>query len=406
MQNYFSSLPTVDREINYPETVTLQGIVSTHEHPRDLKAYNDGRAEWYIPLMAQVYEIAMCMGNTVPPLTSPITAEAKGQQWRTLVPPGSRLKLKVGGLMTEQTHPADVVAGYDQPEEIAAWDFMKMYVRAASNAHGADVDDMRRIIPVLKAMTETKFKHRKRRMTLAIHMERKYDLFGRTIHFLDRERVSVERDLSYLFEQVPDAKIVVCHVSAAYTIEVIRYLRSKGLEIYGELAPHYGIWTCDDLFEASDGGTKLNTKLFCLPIFKTEADRRAHQQAMLSGERWWVYGPDSACWSNDPDQPSGVKIDTNGFVTGGQTQLPWANVSYVIEKFIEARRTTEDLNNFLSRNAREAYGLDSAKTQLTFKRCDSKVPNTIEYDTTNGKMSASVAMGGQERKYVPDYFGL
>ncbi|MDO8548360.1 MAG: hypothetical protein Q7R71_01680, partial [bacterium] len=359
--NFFADRPIVQPMVVYPEVVKVSGAVNTHTHPRDTDKEKDGRAEIHIPLLAEVYEFAFCMGNTKPPLTTSILAMAKRLQWELLIPPKRPLQLKIGGLMTEATSPEDVVAGYDQPEGKVAWDYMKMFVRSASNAHGADVDDMAKIIPVLKAMTYTKFTHRKHPMTLAIHMERKYDLFGRRINFLQRERVSVERDLSYLFQKVPDAKIVVCHVTDAYTLEVIRHLRLKGFNVWGELCPHYSVWSCDDLVEAPDGGTMFNSHLFCLPIFKTEADRQANEVAMLSGEKCWIHGCDDACWPDDPTKDGGVKINNKGFVIGGETQLPRANVSYVIERFVEADRL-DLLPSFLSLNARDAYGLESPQS--------------------------------------------
>lgn len=401
MTDPFRARPTLAPAHEYPERIALEGIVNTHTHPRDTDAEQDGRAELHIPLLAEVYEAALCMGNTKPPLTTPSLAEAKGKQWRALIPPGKPLTLLVGGLMTETTEPEAVVSGYDRPEGQAAWHYMKMFVRAASNAHGADVDDIGKIIPVLRAMSDaSKFRHCKEPMTLAVHMERKYDLFGRRMNFLERERASVERDLSHLFREVPDARVVVCHVTDSYTLEVIRYLRSKGYQVWGEIAPHYSVWSCDDLVEAPDGGTMLNAHLFCLPVFKTEADRKAIELAMVSGESCWIHGCDDACWPDDPSKPVGVKINNRGLVIGGQTQLPKANISYVIEKFVEAD-ATRFLNGYLSRNARAAYGLPPARTHPVFLRYDWSVEETLHRRAPHGDIAARVAMGGMARKYVP-----
>ncbi len=400
IQELFPTLKAVELSVSYPETVDTPNIVNTHFHPRDTDAEGDGRAEMLIPRAAEVYETLMCMGNTKPPLTTSELAYRKGAQWRALLPADSSTKIRVGGLMTEGTDPADVVSGYDQPEGKAAWDYMKMFVRAASNAHGADVNDISTMIPVLKAMTYTKFSHRREPMTLAVHMERKYDLFGRRIYFLHRERASVERDLSRLFLEVPDAKIVVCHVTDSYTIDVIRYLRSKGYNVWGEVCPHYSLWSCDDLVEAPDGGTMFAADKFCLPIFKTEESRQAVDSAMLSDEPYWIYGCDDACWWDDPTQPGGVKINNHGFVIGGQTQSPAANVSYVIERFAETGNL-DRLNDFMSINAREAYGLDYPKTLKKFVRKDWIVDEYFVRQTPRGEMRARLAMAGMKRKYVP-----
>lgn len=394
----FDTAPAV---LTYPETVEVPGILNTHTHPRDTDAEGDGRAELFIPHLAEVYEDAVGIGNTKQPLTTVALAEAKAEQWRALIPERSNLKLHVAGLITETTHPGEVVAGYDRPEGQEAWVAMKMFLRAASNSNGADVDDVSRMVPVLEAMTNSRFMHKKRPMTLMIHAERKYNQLGGRINFLGRERAAIERDIPYLFEQVPNARIIICHVSDGTTIEAIRHYRQKGLDIRGEISPHYTLYTCDDLFEGPGGGTMLNAHLFCLPIFKTETDRRTIEAAMVSGEECWHYGTDEACHIDNPQKSGGVKINSLGFVVGGQTQVPKATVSYVIEKFVEAG-TLEHLVEFLSHNGRDAIGLPRSPVTKRFRRYDWKVEETIgRRSPTLGELQCRVAMAGQWRKYWP-----
>jgi dihydroorotase len=304
--------------------------------------------------------------------------------------------------MTEKTDPSNVVAGYDKPDSQEDWLVMKMFLRSVSNAGGADVDDVSKIIPVLRAMSNVGgFNHKKRPMTLSIHAERKYDFSGVRLNFLERERVAIERDIPYLLQEVPEAHIIICHVSDAFTIEVIRHYRKKGYNIWGEICPHYTIWTCDDLFEGPGDKTMLNTHLFCLPIFKTEADRRAILEAMLSGEDCWIFGTDEACHLDNPTKSEGVKINSKGFVVGGQTQIPQATVSYVIEKAVEAGRI-DILPGFLSHNGREALGLPKSTTEITFRQKDWVVQDVLtRHSRRLGSMTARVAMGGQTRKYLP-----
>lgn len=200
-------------DIPYPDRVELVGLFNTHTHPRDTDAENDGRAEMHVPLLADVFEDANCMGNTVPPLTTPDLAHAKGAQWRALVPVDHPLKLHIGGLIHEGTSPREVVWGYDKPNGEQEWKYMKMFIRAASNAHGADVDKVSKVIPVLRAMTDTSaFRYQEQPMTLAIHAERKFAGNGKRITFLEREWESIQRDVEYILRQVPGIKLVICHV--------------------------------------------------------------------------------------------------------------------------------------------------------------------------------------------------
>lgn len=390
------------RPVSYPSLVVVAGILNTHTHPRGTDEDGDGRAELTIPLWAEVADDIVAIGNTATPLTTTALALPQKQRWQALVPHGSPMRIHVAGLITENTDPADVVAGYDRPDGEEVWLSMKMFIRSASNSHNADVDKLSKMIPVLKAMTETKFVHKKRPMALSLHLERKWNVYGQRINFLLREQESVRRDLLYLLQQVPNAHLIVCHVSDASTIEIIRELRTLGYNVWGEICPHYTIWTCDDLFEGPGGGTAFDTCKFCLPIFKTEADRRAILSAMLSGEHWWIYGSDGACWLDDPTKPGGVKINSAGFVIGGQTQIERANMSYIIQKFTEAGKL-EYINGFVSHNGRDAIGLPRSKAKRRFIYKEWKVDKIITRTSpTLGELSARVAMADMEMFYTPD----
>jgi dihydroorotase len=317
--------------------------------------------------------------------------------------------------MTEATTPEMVVAGYDQPSDMQAFKCMKMFVRAASNASGADVDDMRRVVPVLKAMSNTNWKYQRKPMVLKVHCERKYTLQGGRISIFDRERVAVERDINYLLSEVPEATIEICHVSDGSTIEAIRHFRSKGFRVHGEIAPHYTQYTIDDLFEGADGGTQLNAHRFCLPVFKSDKDRQILLDAMVSGDPAFHFGDDEAChvdvehiYANPPKgtPARGYKISKGGYVLGGQTQIPEAVVSYVIEQFAD-RGQLDHLPDFMSGNARKLYDLPEAQ-EMTYWHPEAWiVPHVMSADLEGtGRqlarmLSCKVAMGGQTRHYRP-----
>jgi dihydroorotase len=301
--------------------------------------------------------------------------------------------------MTESTNPEEVVVGYDRPYGEEAWIAMKMFLRAVSNSGGHDVDDVKAIIPCVKAMTHTKWKHKRQPMVLKIHCERKFTTLGRRIPIDDRERIAVERDVEYILREVPEAHIEVCHVSDGDSVEAIRYYQSKGYNVTGEICPHYAEYSNDDLFEDGNGGTGFSSKHFCLPKFKGPLHKRIILDTMLSGEPWWHYGDDGACHHHDPSQPSGVKINNRGIVVGGQTQLPKAVISYVIEKFVDAGRT-EHLQGFLVDNARKLYGLEPNDEARIFQESEWAVPMVLEKVLPGKTISCHVAMGGQTRRYV------
>jgi dihydroorotase len=401
MQN-IESLFGPSQAIEYPKEILLEGLFNTHTHLRGGIKKGDGRSETFIPYAAAVYEDMLSIGNTIPPLvTTALVAEQK-PFWQSLVPKGMASTVHVAALATEKTDVEDIITGLDKPlGDPSAILAVKMFLRAVSNSGGFDVDNLDAVIPLIRAMSDRKkFKHRRTLPVLKIHAERKYTLLGRRISFIDRERAAVERDIERILMLVPEANIEICHVSLASTLEAIDYYQLRGYNVFGEISPHYGHYTTDDLFEDGKGGTAMNSHPFCLPIFKTPADSAAIRSAMTSGKPYFHFGDDEACHDNNPTLESGVKINSAGLTAGGQTQIPEAVISSVLEDFIEARRPLSFAQAFLSDNARQLYALPVGRRTVRFVRKDWVVPNTIEREFPNGKIvRCRVAMGGQTRKY-------
>jgi dihydroorotase len=372
-------------------------VINTHGHPRNPKADGDGRSELMIPLYDQVFGDVIGIGNTAVPLTTVERALAMKQKWQAIA---KNTRMHVAGLLTEQTTPEEIIAGYDRPQGQEAWIAMKMFLRAVSNAGGHDVDNLKAVIACIKAMTYTKWKHKKKPMVLKIHCERKFTILGRIIPVVDRERIAVQRDVEYILKHVPDAVIEICHISDGETIEAIRYFQKLGYKVFGEISPHYTEYCSDDLYDDGQGGTAFNSHRFCLPIFKTPKDRQIILSAMVSGEPWWHYGDDGACHNDNPVLEKGVKINYRGIVLGGQTQLPTAVVSYVLEKFAEAKKARY-AQAFLIDNARKLYGLEKDESETVFNLSPWEVPGilTHEFDDHSKTIACRVAMGGQKRMY-------
>lgn len=383
------------QNVSYPDIATLEGIFNTHVHPRDDDEEKDGRTELVMPLFADVYEVINGIGNTASAILTADRALKKGERWRSFVPPGRKTRVLVAMLLTEHTDPEDVARGYEK----GAFDALKVYIRGASNDGGHSVDDITKILATLKVAARKQFGKRPGPIPVQLHLERKYTVFGDRIQMAERERASIERDLFYITREVPEGCYIVCHVSDASTLDAIRFLRRKGIDIYGEIALQYTCYTHEDLFEDGNGGTGFNSKLFCVPIFKFEDDRRRIDEAMVSDEDCWIYGKDDACQVDGPLREKGVKINRNGIVIGGQTSYPEADISYCIEKFVAAGALYR-IDEFLNRRARKIFHLPPSEIRLTFRRQDWTVPETIERESPHhGRLVAQVAMGKETRRY-------
>lgn len=83
----------------------------------------------------------------------------------------------------------------------------------------------------------------------------------------------IERDIA-LAEQT-GCRYHVCHISTKESVELIRRAKSRGVRITCETAPHYLVFTDDDLQE--EGRWKMN------PPIRSAADREALRQGIVDG---------------------------------------------------------------------------------------------------------------------------
>ena len=88
------------------------------------------------------------------------------------------------------------------------------------------------------------------------------------------ETVAVARDLE--LAALTGARLHVAHVSTARSVELIREAKSKGLAVTAETAPHYLMFTDEDVARLGTGA-KMN------PPLRTASDRDALVAAMADG---------------------------------------------------------------------------------------------------------------------------
>ncbi|GAB3047147.1 dihydroorotase [Sediminivirga luteola] len=88
------------------------------------------------------------------------------------------------------------------------------------------------------------------------------------------EEAIIARDV--LLAQHVGARLHICHVSTAGSVEIIRWAKSRGARITAEVTPHHLILT-DDLVRSYDPVYKVN------PPLRTAEDAAALRQAVLDG---------------------------------------------------------------------------------------------------------------------------
>jgi len=89
------------------------------------------------------------------------------------------------------------------------------------------------------------------------------------------ESVQVARDAELAGYE--DARIHICHVSAAETVDVIRRAKARGIRITAEVTPHHLVLTDDAVADLDASRHKMN------PPLRSEDDRQALIAALIDG---------------------------------------------------------------------------------------------------------------------------
>jgi dihydroorotase len=224
-----------------------------------------------LPFTAARFARAIVMPNLAPPITT--TAQALAYRARILaaLPAGSGFQPLMTLYLTDHTSAAEI----ERAHASGAIFGCKLYPAGATTHSDAGVTDIARIAPALQAMSTLD-------LPLLVHGEvtdREVDVFEREARFIDRV-------LAPLAERWPALRIVFEHVSTRAAVEFVRSARPG---IAATVTPQHLLHNRNAMFS---GG--LRPHLYCLPVLKTEADRRALLDVLADGDRRFFLGTDSA----------------------------------------------------------------------------------------------------------------
>lgn len=244
--------------------ITITRPDDWHLHLRDGPVLAD-----LLPHTARCFRRAIVMPNLKPPLT---TAQAIGA-YRTRILDANKAP-DFEPLMTLFLSDAAV------PQELreahaAGVTAAKLYPAGATTHSESGVTDVVRLQPVLETMEQLG-------MPLLVHGE----VTDPEVDIFDRERKFVEHILAPLHTRLPGLKIVLEHVS---TREGVEFVLSAGASVAATITPHHLLYNRNALFA---GG--LRPHHYCLPVLKSETDRRALLAAATGGNPKFFLGTDSA----------------------------------------------------------------------------------------------------------------
>ena len=196
-------------------------------------------------------------------------------------------------------------------------------------------------------------------------------IHGETNGFvMDREKefMPIYESLAIAF---PNLKIVMEHITTKDAVELL----DKYSNLYATVTLHHLLITLDDV-----AGGMLDPHLFCKPIAKRPEDRSALLNAALKAHPKLMFGSDSAPHPKHKKECCGC--------AAGVFTSPIA-LQVLVELF-EKHDSLDNLNDFVSNNAKKIYGLDLKEKTIKLIKKDFIVPAIYEY---------------KDEKVVPMYAG-
>ena len=247
------------------DQITLTRPDDWHLHVRDGEVLDA-----VVPATARCFGRAIIMPNLVPPVTT--AEQAMAYRERILAAAGDTGFQPLMTLYLTETTTAEDIREAKAAGVIAA----KLYPAGATTNSASGVTDIRRIYPVLEAMKDCG-------MLLLVHGE----VTDPEIDIFDREKVFLERVLAPTLAQFPDLKVVLEHITTEDSARFVQ--QHEGGNLSATLTPQHLMFNRNHLLV---GG--IRPHLYCLPILKRDRHQKALQEAVVSGDRRFFLGTDSA----------------------------------------------------------------------------------------------------------------
>ncbi len=252
------------------DQLTLTRPDDWHLHVRDGDILRD-----VVPATARCFGRAIIMPNLVPPVTT--AADATAYRQRILAAAqGTDFEPLMTLYLTESTTP-EIIREAKAAGVIAA----KLYPAGATTNSASGVTDIRNIYPVLQAMADCG-------MLLLVHGE----VTDPDIDIFDREKVFLERVLAPTLEAFPTLKVVLEHITTADSAAFVR--GHDGDNLAATLTPQHLMYNRNHMLV---GG--IRPHLYCLPILKRNQHQQALRDAVVSGDKRFFLGTDSAPHAKD-----------------------------------------------------------------------------------------------------------
>ena len=310
-------------------TITLKSPLDMHLHLRD-----DDMLRLVAPLSSKDFSGAIIMPNLVPPIDTKEAVKAYKQRIKDSIKNDD-----FNPMMTLFFKPYTKEFLEDIKSEISA---IKLYPAGitTNSEGGVESIDTVTLAPTFNAMADLN-------IPLCVH--------GETDGFvLDRESefIPVYESLAIAF---PKLKIIMEHITTKDAVEMVQRYDN----LFATITVQHLLITLDDV-----AGGMLKPHLFCKPIAKRYEDKEALVKIATSGNPKIMFGSDSA--------PHPKLAKENCGCAAGVFTAPIA--LQVLTQLFEENNALDQLQNFISNNAQNIYGIKPNKKNITLEKKDFKVP--------------------------------
>ena len=323
-----------------PSRITFTRPDDWHLHLRDGAALAA-----VLPHTARQFARAIVMPNLRPPITTTEQALAYRERILAARAPGSDFQPLMTLYLTDNL-PPDEIRRAKEAGIVA----VKLYPAGATTNSDAGVTDLYKTYATLEVMQRAG-------LLLLVHGE----VTNPEVDLFDREAVFIDRVLKPLRHDFPSLKIVFEHLT---TREGVQYVAESGRFTAATITAQHLLYNRNAIFM---GGVRPH--LYCLPVLKSEAHRRALVAAATSGSPKFFLGTDSA------PHAAHLKEHSAGHA-GCYTAL---SALELYAEVFEAEGALDKLEGFASFHGADFYGLPRNRGTVTLTREAWTVPESVPF---------------------------
>jgi dihydroorotase len=307
-----------------------------HVHLRD-----GALLEHTVPATARVFKRAIIMPNLVPPVMDTRQALDYRQRILAQAPANSGFDPLMVLYLTDETAAAEIAIAKASGHVQA----VKLYPAGATTNSAQGVTNIENVYPVLEAMSAAG-------LPLLVHGE----VTSTDIDIFDREKIFIDRILAPLCQRFPALKIVLEHIT---TKDAAEFVTSASGNIGATITVQHLLYNRNHMLV---GG--IRPHLYCLPVLKRNVHQLALQDAVVSGNKKFFLGTDSA--------PHAQHTKENACGCAGCYTAPAAIELYA--EIFESLGVLDKLEAFAAINGPDYYGLPRNRERITLRKQAWKLP--------------------------------